>query len=184
MTADPLAQLRAEVGGVAAAAGDGGAAPKLERPRQADLGDYSTNAAMLLAPVLGDNPRAIAERLGKTLGERLGAGVERVEVAGPGFLNLFMSDAWYLGALAGLLQAGESFGAGTAEPRRARERGVRERQPHGTDHGRVRPARRVRRRALPDPRVRGPSRGARVLRERRRRPDPAVRAVDPGPRPR
>jgi arginyl-tRNA synthetase len=115
MSSDPLAQLRAEVGGVAAAAGDGGAAPKLERPRQAGLGDYSTNAAMLLAPVLGDNPRAIAERLGHALGERLGGGVERVEVAGPGFLNLFMSDAWYLGALTGLLEAGERFGAGTAQ---------------------------------------------------------------------
>ena len=56
---------------------------------------------MLLAPALGDAPRSIAERLGQELGQRLGASVDRVEVAGPGFLNLFMSDAWYLDALGG-----------------------------------------------------------------------------------
>jgi arginyl-tRNA synthetase len=115
MTVDPLAQLRADVGGAAAALGDGATAPNLDRPPQADFGDYSTNAAMLLAPVLGDAPRAIAEQLGAALGERLGTDLERVEVAGPGFLNLFMTDGWYLDALAGMLEAGERFAAGTAD---------------------------------------------------------------------
>ena len=41
--------------------------------------------------------------------------MERVEVAGPGFLNLFMTDAWYPGALAGLLGAGDRYGAGVAD---------------------------------------------------------------------
>ena len=67
MKADPIAQLRAEVGGAAAAIGDGATAPNLDRPPKADFGDYSTNAAMLLAPTLGDAPRAIAERLGTVL---------------------------------------------------------------------------------------------------------------------
>ncbi|MBN1528876.1 MAG: arginine--tRNA ligase [Thermoleophilaceae bacterium] len=114
MSADPLAQLRADLAGATAAAGDGSAEPRLDRPRQAGFGDYSTNAAMLLAPLLGDSPRAIAERLGESLGDRLGEHVERVEVAGPGFLNLFMTDAWYLGALAEVLAAGDGFGAGAA----------------------------------------------------------------------
>jgi arginyl-tRNA synthetase len=70
---------------------------------------------MLLAPALGEQPRAIAERLGNALGERLGSAVERVEIAGPGFLNLFMADAWYLEALAGLLAAGESYGESQPE---------------------------------------------------------------------
>jgi arginyl-tRNA synthetase len=70
---------------------------------------------MLLAPALGEQPRAIAERLGDALGARLGSAVERVEIAGPGFLNLFMADAWYLEALAGLLAAGESYGASEPE---------------------------------------------------------------------
>ena len=47
-------------------------APTLERPKKAGFGDYSTNAAMLLAPALKAPPREIAERLGAALHERLG----------------------------------------------------------------------------------------------------------------
>ena len=55
---------------------------------------------MLLAPALKAPPREIAERLGAALQERLGDAVDRVEVAGPGFLNLFLADAWYADAAA------------------------------------------------------------------------------------
>jgi arginyl-tRNA synthetase len=111
---DPVTQLHGAVSETAAAlAGNGRATPpKLDRPPRPDFGDYSTNAAMLLAPSLGEPPRAIAERLGDALGERLGPAVARVEVAGPGFLNLFMADAWYLDSLAAMLAEGERFGAG------------------------------------------------------------------------
>jgi arginyl-tRNA synthetase len=91
-----------------------GAAVTLERPRQAHFGDYSTNAALVLAPVLGEPPRSVAERLGAALSERLGPSLERFEVAGPGFVNLFLTDAWLRGALAAALSAGESYGAGGA----------------------------------------------------------------------
>ena len=97
--------------------GEGAAPPRglsLERPRKADLGDYSTNAAMLLAPVLGEKPRDIAERLGAAVSDRLGDQLARVDVAGPGFLNLFLADAWYADALAGVLDAGEAHGGGGA----------------------------------------------------------------------
>jgi arginyl-tRNA synthetase len=89
----------------------------LERPPRADFGDYSTNAALLLAPGLGAPPRVLAERLGKELERRLGASLERFEVAGPGFLNLFLADRWLAGSLAEMLVGGESFGAGGADPR-------------------------------------------------------------------
>jgi arginyl-tRNA synthetase len=114
---DPIAQLQSSVEEAATAIrGDGLVElPTLERPPQPDFGDYSTNAAMLLAPALGEQPRAVAERLGDALGERLGSAVERVEIAGPGFLNLFMADAWYLQALAGLVAAGDRYGASEAE---------------------------------------------------------------------
>jgi arginyl-tRNA synthetase len=82
----------------------------LERPPRADFGDYSTNAALLLAPAAGAPPRELAERLGDALRLRLGAQLERFEVAGPGFLNLFLSDAWHRAALADVLLAGASFG--------------------------------------------------------------------------
>jgi arginyl-tRNA synthetase len=91
------------------------AAIALERPRRAEFGDYSTNAALLMAPGVGVPPRELAERLGDALQERLGASLERFEVAGPGFLNLFMSDSWLTAALAQALAAGDAFGAGLAE---------------------------------------------------------------------
>src|SRR5262249_8665076 len=76
-------------------------APTLDRPPKAELGDYSSNAAMLLAGPLGDNPRAVAERLRGELEGSLGdaGSLDRVEVAGPGFVNLFLADAWYRRAL-------------------------------------------------------------------------------------
>ena len=116
----PLDDLRAAVEAAAADLRDGGApsgiAPTLERPKRADHGDYSTNAAMLLAPSLKAAPRDIAGRLGDALGTRLGEQLERVEVAGPGFLNIFLADAWYAAAAAHVLEAGEDFGAGGADP--------------------------------------------------------------------
>ena len=54
-----------------------------------------------------------------SLERRLGPSLERFEVAGPGFLNLFLADSWLLGALADVLAAGERFGAGgTPAPER------------------------------------------------------------------
>ncbi len=91
-------------------------APKLERIKREGQGDYSTNAAMLLAPVLGSPPREIAQRIAAELTGMLGAGLERSEVAGPGFLNLIMSAAWHRDALGAVLQAGERFGAAGASP--------------------------------------------------------------------
>ncbi len=111
--ADPIAELRAAVGDAARALRDGeptGPAPTLERPRQSELGDYSSNAAMLLAAPLGEKPRDVAERLRAELERTLGDGVERIEVAGPGFVNLFLSDAWHRRAMAALAAAGEELG--------------------------------------------------------------------------
>src|ERR1044071_840618 len=79
--------------------------PSLERPRQADHGDYATNAAMLLAPVMKAKPRDVADRLVEGLTSRLGASLERVEVAGPRFPNPFLSDVWYVDALAHVVSA-------------------------------------------------------------------------------
>ena len=115
----PLGDLRAAVQDAAASVrgGGNGAGPPatLERARKPEFGDYSTNAAMLLAPVLGEPPRAIAEKLAETLAERLGDRLERAEVAGPGFLNLFLADAWYRDALRGVLEAGDEFGGSPAD---------------------------------------------------------------------
>ena len=70
--------------------------PTLERPPRAEFGDYSTNVALLLAPALKAPPREIAEAVGEDAAAPASADVlERVEVAGPGFLNVFLADAWF-----------------------------------------------------------------------------------------
>ena len=100
---DPLAQLREAFGERA----------RLERPPKPDFGDYSTNAAMLRAPLEGKSPRDVAAVLAEELKEQLAGDVERIEVAGPGFLNLFMSEAWYRRMVATALEQGEEFGRGS-----------------------------------------------------------------------
>ncbi len=111
---DLAAAVRAAVAAVRGAGEDPPAQPTLDRPRRKGLGDYSTNAAMLLAPVLGASPREIASRIAGELEGLLGEDLERVEVAGPGFLNLVLTDAWHQRALRWVLDAGERFGAGAA----------------------------------------------------------------------
>jgi arginyl-tRNA synthetase len=115
-----LQELRAAVTQAAASlASNGGpagaaSAVKVERPKRGGQGDYATNMAMLLAPALRKPPREIAEQLGVALHDLLAADLERFEVAGPGFVNLFLSDHWYRRALRTVLDAGERFGAGGA----------------------------------------------------------------------
>jgi arginyl-tRNA synthetase len=83
----------------------------LERPPRPDFGDYSTNAALLLAPRLRSSPRDVAEQLGGQLASTLGEALERFDVAGPGFVNLFVADRWLRRGLGGVLAAGEDYGA-------------------------------------------------------------------------
>ena len=87
---------------------------RVERPKREGQGDYSTNMAMLLAPALRQAPRDIAERVGAALGELLASDLVRFEVAGPGFVNMFLSDDWHRRALRTVLDAGERFGANGA----------------------------------------------------------------------
>jgi arginyl-tRNA synthetase len=117
----PLDELRELVLAAASAAGgrdhhEPPAQLRVERSRRQGQGDYSTNAAMLLAPVVGSNPREVAEEIGRSLSGLLGEDLERVEVAGPGFLNLFLSDRWHRQTLAAVLSAGQRFGTGGASP--------------------------------------------------------------------
>ena len=116
-SADPVGELRDAVAEAAAElrGGEPLTLGRLERPPRADFGDYSTNAAMLLAGSLGEPPRQVAERLAELVRERLADSIARVEVAGPGFLNLWVSDSWYRRALAGMLAQGEDYGAGSPE---------------------------------------------------------------------
>jgi arginyl-tRNA synthetase len=87
----------------------------LERPGQAEHGDYATNAALRAAPTKRKPPMEIAEEI-RVAATRV-EGVAEAEVAAPGFVNLRMSPAWYGEALAEILAAGSEYGSGSAETR-------------------------------------------------------------------
>ena len=83
----------------------------IERPKNRDHGDWATNVAMQLAGKFGMNPRAFAELLAPEL-EALD-GVAKVDIAGPGFINITFSAAAAGEAAKTIVEAGASFGRGT-----------------------------------------------------------------------
>jgi arginyl-tRNA synthetase len=90
------------------------AAPvELERPAKAEHGDYATNVALRLAGSQKRPPLEIAAELADAAPEL--PGVERAEIAPPGFLNLWLAPSWFGEALAEIVGAGTDFGAGSAE---------------------------------------------------------------------
>ena len=80
----------------------------VEPPRDASHGDLATNAAMVLAKPAGQNPRALGERIAEALAQD--PDIECAEVAGPGFVNLKLRDAYWQKLLAEALGAGGDFG--------------------------------------------------------------------------
>ena len=80
----------------------------VERPRRDDFGDFSTNVAMLLAPVEKRSPREIAG----VISEKIATAPEvaKAEVAGPGFINIFLEKSYWPGVLAEALSRGPEFG--------------------------------------------------------------------------
>ena len=187
------ASLEAALASVLAEAGGGDAAPpavELTLPARPEHGDLTTNAAMVSAKRAKRPPRELAQAVGERWMAGPGAAVcDRFEVAGPGFLNLFLDDGWFRGALARMLQEGADYGRDALPEALPREgqRGVRERQPRGPAARRQRPLRRHGRRPVPHLRLRRSRRDGGVLRERRRHADGALRpdaggALRPGAR--
>jgi arginyl-tRNA synthetase len=84
-----------------------------EVPRQPEHGDYSSNVAMVLAKPARRSPRQIADAVVKHF-PKLDT-VARLEVAGPGFLNVFLSPAWTASAVREILAVGARYGHGTRE---------------------------------------------------------------------
>ncbi len=96
-------------------AGDGDALPEfaIEVPRQKEHGDFSCNAAMLLAKRLRRAPREIAEDLAARIGDAGGI-VAHVGVAGPGFLNFKLAESGWQDLLHEILRAGDAYGRSAA----------------------------------------------------------------------
>src|SRR5216683_900960 len=80
----------------------------VEPPREAAHGDMATNAAMVLAKDAGTKPRELAQAIAEKL--RADPLVAKVEVAGPGFINLTLKPAAWIGALRAVLEAGAGYG--------------------------------------------------------------------------
>jgi arginyl-tRNA synthetase len=103
---------------VAAEAAAGAAPPAvpLAPPAQGHAGDVASPVAMTLAKAARRPPREIAEAIADALraGSEASAWLAGVEVAGPGFLNLTLAPAWFAGAAAAVVAAGEGYGAGSA----------------------------------------------------------------------
>lgn len=83
----------------------------VEPPRDASHGDLATNAAMVLSKDAGLKPRDLAEKIAGKL--RAVPGVARVDVAGPGFINIALDAAFWPKVLAAALTQGLDFGRST-----------------------------------------------------------------------
>ncbi|TMH32663.1 MAG: arginine--tRNA ligase [Betaproteobacteria bacterium] len=118
MASDPTAQIEAALrAALAKVAPAHASAPiLLERPKQADHGDLSTNIALQLAKQLGRRPREFAEQLAASIA---GDAFERPEVAGPGFINFRLKAGARFGVIARVLEQGARYGwsrSGGGEP--------------------------------------------------------------------
>lgn len=81
----------------------------IEKPANKDNGDYSTNVAMAGARAFKKAPKMIAEAIAKCI-ELDGTVFEKVEIAGPGFMNFFLSQKFYCDILKDVFACGENYG--------------------------------------------------------------------------
>ncbi|MDH4112611.1 MAG: arginine--tRNA ligase [Actinomycetota bacterium] len=91
--------------------------PELLAPRRRDHGDFATNVALGLAKRVGKPPREVAQAIADAVPSA--PFLEKIEVAGPGFLNLFTTDEWLHDALREVADAGEAYGRVDPDGRRA-----------------------------------------------------------------
>jgi arginyl-tRNA synthetase len=82
---------------------------QLDRPKQAQHGDFACNIAMLLAKELRGNPRAIAQQIVAALPPS--PDLEKAEIAGAGFINLFLTQSYKQQVIGRVLTAGSSYGS-------------------------------------------------------------------------
>ena len=113
-------QLAAEIRGALQSAVDAGdlvvavpAEVRVERPRNRDHGDWSTNIALQLAKGAGLPPRDLADRLAERV--RAIEGVRSVDVAGPGFLNISLEAASAAELARSVVEAGPAYGRNDSE---------------------------------------------------------------------
>jgi len=85
----------------------------LETPKDKAHGDYSTNMAMQLARVAKKAPRMIAEAIIENF-DKSKASIEKIEIAGPGFINFYMDNSYLTDVIPTVLNAGSAYGESDA----------------------------------------------------------------------
>lgn len=81
----------------------------VEVPKNRENGDFSSNIAMQLTKVLKDNPRNIAEKIVDKIKENIKE-IEKVEIAGPGFINIYLNDEYVFSGIENVLKADKDYG--------------------------------------------------------------------------
>jgi len=86
-----------------------GVSPSFEKPHNPEHGDLTTNVAMVAAKHVGKSPRQLAQQIVERLNVD-STQVDRVEIAGPGFINFRFTNRFYHEQLLEILRAGENYG--------------------------------------------------------------------------
>lgn len=82
----------------------------IEHPLDFNNGDYSTNVAMVCAKTQKINPKELAEKIKLELEKNLPKEIAKVEVAGPGFINFYLSREFFTESVKGIIEKGEDWG--------------------------------------------------------------------------
>lgn len=80
----------------------------IEIPKKRENGDFSSNIAMQLTKVLKDNPRNIAEKIVSII--KNNENIEKVEIAGPGFINIYLKDEYVFSGIASIIKSDKDYG--------------------------------------------------------------------------
>lgn len=82
----------------------------VEVPKKREQGDFSTNIAMQLTKVLKENPRNIAEKIVEVLSKNTNE-IKTLEIAGPGFINIYLNDEYVFSGISNVIKQGENYGS-------------------------------------------------------------------------
>ena len=80
-------------------------------PKRKEFGDFSTNAALAVASSTGENPRKTSEKIAEALEKLQTDFIEKIEIAGPGFINFFVNETIFESALRKVLHLGSRYGS-------------------------------------------------------------------------
>lgn len=80
-------------------------------PKKKEFGDFSTNAALVIGSMKGENPREVAQKIVEAIEQRHHGFIERLDIAGPGFINFFVNETLFASQLREILRLGGKYGA-------------------------------------------------------------------------